>query len=296
MGRASQFLQTLIDALPVPIFYKDEKGVYLGCNARFEEFLRMPRGDFIGKSVFEIAPPELAAVYHAKDQELLDNPGVQIYESSVENTDGQIHQVLFHKSTFYNEQGELGGLVGAILDITQFKVMEQELRTLAAQDPLTGLLNRRAFEQRLESELQRARRYARPITLMFVDIDHFKRINDTHGHPVGDKVLCHATKRILESVRGIDVVARYGGEEFVVLMPETPVAHAEAVARRLCANFADLPIVLDGPLSLSLTVSIGLADSSQASDVESLVSKADEQLYAAKRDGRNCVRQVGAST
>jgi two-component system cell cycle sensor histidine kinase/response regulator CckA len=114
-----RFLQTLLDAIPVPIFYKDERGIYQGCNQAFADFLGRPRHEIVGRSVFDLSPKELAGTYHAADQELFHQGGTQIYESAVVHADGSRRQVVFHKATFAKPDGSQDGLVGTILDVTE---------------------------------------------------------------------------------------------------------------------------------------------------------------------------------
>jgi PAS domain S-box-containing protein len=122
------FQQRLIDALPVPVFYKDSEGKYLGCNSSFEKYFGQKREQITGKSVYELSPKEFADIYHEKDRALLQNPGIQIYESIVKDAGGVVHNVIFHKATFSNMDGSVGGLIGAILDITDRKRAEEDLK------------------------------------------------------------------------------------------------------------------------------------------------------------------------
>ncbi|HZD60109.1 MAG TPA: PAS domain S-box protein, partial [Anaerolineae bacterium] len=122
------FLQVLIDAIPNPIFYKDAQGVYLGCNKAFTGYIGLPKEEIIGKTVYDIAPKELADVYYEADNELFQRTGLQVYESSVMYADGTRHDVIFYKATFLNPDGTLGGLIGTILDITERKRAEEALR------------------------------------------------------------------------------------------------------------------------------------------------------------------------
>lgn len=133
MREHSLFLQNLIDTIPNPIFYKDVEGKYLGCNQAFEDYIGSPRQDIVGKSVYDLAPPELAARYAERDEELLNHPGVQTYETQVRYADGTAHEVMFNKATFRKSDGSLGGLVGVILDITDRKRTEEELRLAKAE-------------------------------------------------------------------------------------------------------------------------------------------------------------------
>ena len=128
LQESAWFQQQLIDALPVPVFIKDLEGCYLGCNEAFESFFNRDKEEIIGKSVFEIAPRELANIYKEKDLALLSNPSVQIYESSVQYADGSVHDVVFHKATFSKPDGSVGGLIGTFLDVTERKRAEEDLR------------------------------------------------------------------------------------------------------------------------------------------------------------------------
>ncbi len=120
------FQQTLIDAIPIPIFYKNENLIYTGCNRRFATFLGKPMEAIIGKNVYDLAPRKLADTYHQKDLELLRNPGIQVYEYEVDASDGGRRMVIFNKATFFRPAGEIGGMIGAILDITERKQAEHE--------------------------------------------------------------------------------------------------------------------------------------------------------------------------
>ncbi|MBN1284172.1 MAG: PAS domain S-box protein [Anaerolineae bacterium] len=128
LQRQMHFAQTLIDALPVPVFYEDTEGVYLGCNTAFEQFSGVPRQEIIGSSVYDLYSPELADKYHAMDEALFNQPGKQIYESTLQDPGGDNRNVIFHRATFAHLDGTLGGLIGAILDITEHKRTEGQLR------------------------------------------------------------------------------------------------------------------------------------------------------------------------
>jgi len=127
---AVTFQQRLIDALPVPVFFKDSEGRYLGCNNSFEKFFGQPKGQVTGKSVYELFPQINADIYHEKDLALLQNPGIQIYESLLTDAAGVVHNVIFHKATFPNMDNSVGGLIGAILDITDLKLAEEKYRSI----------------------------------------------------------------------------------------------------------------------------------------------------------------------
>jgi len=164
-----------------------------------------------------------------------------------------------------------------------------QLRQMAQRDELTRLLNRREFNRILTEEWDRSVRFKRPFTLAMVDIDHFKKINDTHGHQVGDEVLRHVASLLDGQVRNVDRVARYGGEEFAIIMVETDRKSAVEGMQRLGLLLAETPCVV--PVSnqtIEVTLSAGVATSlSDAGSASDLVAAADKALYAAKRGGRN---------
>lgn len=167
------------------------------------------------------------------------------------------------------------------------------LEQLAQTDPLTQLLNRRALTERITAEMERALRYDSTMALLMIDLDHFKRVNDTYGHLVGDDVLRDVGQLLSDTIRTSDIVARYGGEEFLVLLPETDDAGAESFAERIREAIDHHPFASDSvPEPLRLTASVGVAvyPAARIESVEDLFARADAALYRAKADGRNKVR------
>jgi diguanylate cyclase (GGDEF)-like protein len=164
----------------------------------------------------------------------------------------------------------------------------QEVQSLALTDPLTELQNRRSVFELGRIEFSRAQRMDRPFCCMMVDIDHFKKINDSYGHPAGDLILQEFAKRCLSSVRDVDLVGRYGGEEFIILMPETDRETAVGVAERLRAVIEEPFDLTDG--QIDITISIGVATQDENTlHLETLIARADQALYIAKHKGRNRV-------
>ncbi|MBZ5497147.1 MAG: diguanylate cyclase [Acidobacteriia bacterium] len=178
-----------------------------------------------------------------------------------------------------------------ILDLQAELLSAREtLRYQATHDGLTGLLNRSAALDALRNELERANRQSIPLCLMLADFDHFKDINDTHGHTIGDAVLCEATRRMRASVRTYDSVGRYGGEEFLFILPGCDTENAKNQAERLQACVTSQPIELPR-VTISFTISIGVVVKYNAciEDLDSLIQTADAALYEAKVQGRNRV-------
>ena len=187
-------------------------------------------------------------------------------------------------------------LEGVVLDISDRKELESELAEMATRDPLTGLLNRRELSRLLEEELERAKRYQRPLAILWIDFDHFKDINDTYGHAAGDSVLKSASKLLQDRVRSVDWVGRFGGEEFVIVLPEMDVAEAKETAERLRYLISTVPQPLGNGDSVPLTVSVGVAVyPSHGLTAAQLRAAADRAMYRAKDRGRNCVSMAHLS-
>jgi diguanylate cyclase (GGDEF)-like protein len=179
----------------------------------------------------------------------------------------------------------------AVLHLRIQKALEHaRTRRLASTDGLTGVYNHRTFQERLSQEIARADRYSRPLSVLMIDVDHFKVYNDTYGHPQGDIVLQDLARLLQEMSRTSDTVARWGGEEFAIILPETDSVGAQKIGQRLCEQVERYPFpgqeLMPGG---TLTISIGVATYASASRKEVLLQAADTALYTAKREGRNRV-------
>ena len=177
----------------------------------------------------------------------------------------------------------LGNLAKVVSD-------QLELRLIAQHDFLTGALTRRGFVDQAEREIARSHRYGRPSTLVMLDVDHFKSVNDTYGHAAGDQVLHQLAELAVTTLRPSDVLGRLGGEEFALLLPETTAEDALAVAERLRLALAGYPIRLSDDRTLRITASLGIATWAGDTMVEGWLARADAMLYAAKAGGRNQTR------
>ncbi len=220
-------------------------------------------------------------------------------EHRVRRLDGSYRWVLDRGQALWDRGGALVRVAGSVTDITDRKRWEQDVReanrkleeanrrleALATEDGLTGLKNHRAFQERLAMEAERARRYGFPLSVVLLDVDHFKQYNDAHGHPAGDAVLRTVAACLSASVREADQVARYGGEEFALILPHTQAADALVVAAR-CRRAIETAAWPDRPV----TASVGVATLSPAhSDPAGLIAAADKALYRSKHEGRNRV-------
>lgn len=187
------------------------------------------------------------------------------------------------------EDGAITSLFLVVQDVTEIAAYEEKLREMNVRDGLTGVFNRRYLDHQLSVEFERFRRYRRPLSVLLLDIDLFKRVNDRFGHPCGDAVLKATAAAIREGVRRSDLLARYGGEEFCCVLPETSLSGALVLAEKLRAAAAALEHRC-GAEAVPITLSVGVAEARNGmASAGDLVSRADESLYEAKRTGRNRV-------
>lgn len=204
--------------------------------------------------------------------------------------------VFFTAAPLRNPDGLVIGAIETLQDITQrkqaetaLKKSEERYRQMSQVDDLTQLFNSRHFYDRLAREIDRASRYHRPLSLLMIDADHFKKVNDTYGHLEGDRVLQNLARCIEAALRGSDSAYRYGGEEFVVIMPESSGEGAYTVAERIRQQFSELPMRTEAGVDFHCTVSIGIAQYLAGDTPTSFIHRADKAAYGAKERGRNCV-------
>jgi len=172
----------------------------------------------------------------------------------------------------------------------QLEEANESLQHLATVDPLTGAWNRRHFRELAENEMDRAARYGRPLTVAMLDVDHFKAVNDEHGHTAGDAVLADVVARLRERLRSVDLLGRYGGEEFALVLPETDPDAALAAAERLRRAVAAAPVMLADGTTLEVTISLGVTRvTAEDGALDGPINRADAALYAAKAAGRDRV-------
>ncbi|MGY6564414.1 MAG: GGDEF domain-containing protein [Halomonadaceae bacterium] len=209
-------------------------------------------------------------------------------EHRIIRPNGEIRWV--HELADYMPEGDDQILIGTVRDITEQKRLELRLRQLSRTDELTGLFNRRYFMQRLLQELARYRRYGRPTSVVLFDFDHFKRINDTHGHPAGDQVLVKVSKLLRERLRTNDIPARLGGEEFALLLPETDLEEAVGVAEKVRQMVLEQEFTSEEGHRFEASITCGVsAFHGTEETVEAILHRADQNLYQGKRTGRNRV-------
>ena len=180
-------------------------------------------------------------------------------------------------------------LYSAFQDITSRKNREALLQNQASRDPLTSIYNRRYFEEEVKKQITKLKKAKTPFSVLMIDADHFKKVNDNYGHKIGDKVLIELAAKIEKDLRDQDIVARYGGEEFVVFLPESTSEQAQKVAERLRESISHIVVRTDDNQEVRFTVSVGVTSSNISENIETLIKTADEALYKAKQNGRNRV-------
>ncbi|SON57924.1 putative diguanylate cyclase YdaM [Hartmannibacter diazotrophicus] len=290
LERERAYLQASIDSLPPPIFFKDRAGIYLGCNKAFEAYIGLSAEQVVGSSVYDVAPQHLAQIYEQADDELMAAAGTQVYETQVRFADGSFRDVCFHKAALVFDGEHVEGLAGVMLDITKQKAFEAQLKEAAERDPLTGVYNRRKFMDVLD---QRASAAAsgdgHGFAVAVIDVDHFKRINDTFGHAAGDAVLCRIAEIGMTCCGEDDLFARAGGEEFYFLIDEPHGGRAEELAQALRLALSRICLG-EGAIAPRVTASIGVAHFRPGrEEVHETIRRADRALYSAKDAGRNQV-------
>ncbi len=199
--------------------------------------------------------------------------------------DGEMRWIWHKCQAMFTGDGTWQGRRTTNRDVTALKEAEEKLQRLSTTDPLTGTYNRRMFMDMLSREMTRSGRYGEPFSLLMFDIDHFKRVNDTYGHDVGDRVLVEVVELSMELIRQSDILARWGGEEFMVLLPQTNPDMALALGERLRQRISEYRFTDAG----RLTVSIGVAHQQQLDTIDSLLKRVDTAMYRAKETGRNRV-------
>lgn len=285
--------RNLQENLPVGIYRAGEDGVLKTAN---RALVRMMGFD----SFEQLQNAPLQDVWVNMDQRaemidrLRDEGSVLNYQVNLRRRDGSELIASFDARGTFDADGKLVYFDTIVQDITSRVLAQRELERLARTDSLTGLLNRQRLMERLEKEVERSTRYGRPLSVMIMDLDHFKEVNDKHGHLAGDSVLVSTAETVTGTLRKTDFAGRYGGEEFCVVLPETGMSGAADLAERLREAVKNTEHSIDGT-SLKVTCSIGVAEAS-SEKAEETIAVADAALYRAKRSGRNRVERAGGET
>ncbi|MEK7258532.1 MAG: sensor domain-containing diguanylate cyclase [Pseudomonadota bacterium] len=286
LAQQSNLLNTVLNNIEVNIYMKDRLGRYVYVNPRVARLLELGTSEIIGRTDMELFPGDFGLEYYHNDQMVLETGAKMTMEEPFIDKDGSTR---YYWSTKLPLQlpGQPDVLIGFSTDVTEQRNMRLELERRANTDALTGIYNRLYFYQVADQEFLRSRRYGTSMSMLMIDIDHFKDINDTYGHLVGDVVLKAMAEHCQRSVRECDTLARVGGEEFAVLMPETSQAEALLMAQRLCSSFEGRALATE-PTAIGITISAGISEFRVGdSSLQNIFTRADRALYEAKRLGRN---------
>lgn len=291
LQESEERFHTIFDAAPIGMALADLDGRFMLVNSALCEILGYTQEELLQKSMLDITHPDDLNLDQPMMTELLTGiRNICQKEKRYLHKDGRAIWVLLSAAVVRDHAGKARYFIMQILDISGRKALLEELEFRASTDFLTGLANRRRFIELGEAELLRAQRYGHPLSMLMIDVDRFKRINDTHGHQVGDLVLQKLGHVLREALRTIDIVGRIGGEEFAALLPETDPEQACMLAERLRETIAATDVTRETGLPLHFTVSIGIANMNRhQANLDTLLNLADKALYEAKQGGRNKV-------
>jgi diguanylate cyclase (GGDEF)-like protein/PAS domain S-box-containing protein len=284
--------QSLLSANPAVVYVSETEGdfgaTYISPNVeqqlgyKAEQFLEDP-----GFWASNIHPEDAEKVF--ADLPKLFEEGAHAHEYRFRHRDGHYMWMVDQLKLIRDEKGEPLEIIGVWIDNSKAKIIEEQLNHLANYDGLTSIANRRYFTKLAKAELSRSTRYNHPFTLLLLDIDKFKSINDTYGHPTGDQVLIELAEKCQNLLRNSDIFGRFGGEEFAIVLVETDAEKGMELAERLRVKLSELSVLVD-ETKIQFTVSIGLTSKNdQKGTLDTIISRADNALYKAKESGRNKV-------
>ncbi len=290
LEETKQFLDSIIEHIPVAIVVKDvTTRKYILVNRAFEMMLGIPRTELLGRTTFDIHRPNDAKNIDDADTEAIQNSDrVSYNELEVDTLLRGARLQATHRIVIKNNQGDAKVIITVIEDATERKKAEQRIAFLAHHDPLTGLANRAALAQKIEEAAARQRRRDEPFTVLLLDLDRFKEVNDTLGHPAGDTLLTEVAMRLKSLLRETDVLARLGGDEFAII--QAGERDQRGAARALAERILELlgtPFAIDGgEINIGTSIGIALAPEHGTGSGE-LLKMADLALYRTKSAGRN---------
>jgi len=281
--------RSLFRGVPIGLYITAPCGRILDANLALIQMLGYPDKE----TLLGVNAPDLYVIPSDRERQFIlfeEEQLIYNYETQLKRFDGTLIWVNDTCHAIRNEAGTIQCFEGSLQDITKNKASEQKLNYMARHDPLTGVYNRYALTEVLETEASRALRYRSPIGVLMIDVNRFKEVNDRFGHTAGDKVLQHVADVLTATVRNTDYVVRYGGDEFLIILLETN-GETEIVRNRIIAEMASRKPV-DLHVDFSITLSIGIAfwkpDTHQS--MEAVLSQADQEMYAEKR--RQAARRI----
>lgn len=291
----ADYYENIIQSSDDAIVSKSLDGIIESWNPGAETIFGYTASEMIGQNMLVLFPPDRLEEENLIIEQIKQGKKVVHFETERLRKDHKLIHVSVTISPIFNKIGQVIGASKIARDVSERKILEAELQRQAQVDYLTDVCNRRYFMEQAEQEFSRTARYGNNLTLLMIDIDSFKQINDSYGHKAGDAVLKKLAEISLRILREVDTIGRLGGEEFAILLRETLQEGAMEVAERLRESFADEQINLEGQKEpIHFTVSMGLATLNMADkSIDSLLSRADKALYGAKQTGKNKVCIAG---
>jgi len=282
--------ESLVQGMPQCLYRMDRNGRLTFANQALEKYLGRSRHEIVGRFLYEIYPKDLADKSRQDDLRVLQGETLHLIEEGVSADRSQRTFLEGVKTPIHDHTGEIVGIQGIFWDITARKSAEEQIEYLAHHDPLTDLPNRVLLRDRFIQAQAQAARDENRVALLFLDLDHFKLVNDTLGHPIGDRLLQAVAERLRHNMRETDTISRQGGDEFVVVLPEVADPEtAGGIAGKLMEQFRE-PFRVNGH-RLNVTLSLGIAlYPDDGDDFDTLMKKADTAMYSAKEAGRNTLR------
>ena len=280
-SQTKKLLQTVINSSDDLIFYKDNKLKFIGCNKSFENLLAKKESEIIGKNDFELFEEDLAKVFRREDFEVLD-------ENNLITSNEWI--IFGHKRIFFQTKripfiykNKKIGILGIARDITGLYEIQEKLKKQTYYDELTKIFNRKAYNERIQEKFDLFDRYDTNFTIAMYDIDDFKKINDTYGHDIGDKVLVEITNEVKSIIRKTDFLFRVGGEEFVIIFDKISLDESYDIAEKIRINISKMQIIENE----KITISMGITQAIANDNPQSIYERVDKLMYQSKRNNKN---------
>ncbi len=291
LAESEALYESLVQVMPQCLYRMDRESRITFANRALERHLGKPREAILGHSPREVYPADLAAKYRQDDLRVLQGETLNLIEEMVSlDSEQRKRYIEIVKTPTYAPDGSINGIQGIFWDITARKSAEEQIEYLAHHDPLTDLPNWVLLRDRFLQAQGQAARSANRVAILFLDLDHFKLVNDTLGHPIGDRLLQAVAERLRHGVRETDTISRQGGDEFVIVLPElADPESAGSIAGKLMEQMHE-PVRVNGH-RLNVTFSLGIAlYPDDGEDFDTLMKKADTAMYSAKEAGRNTLR------
>lgn len=277
-------LNSIINLIDDLIFYKDKNFKYIGCNTAFLNFIDKSSEELIGQNDVAIFDSDTASLFRKHDKLMLGEGKVRTNEEWVTYPDNRKVYLLTKKIPFLYDGTNIG-ILGISRDITSLEKANRKLQEQTLLDELTHVKNRKAYNLKIKSLLAAFKRYQTPFSIISIDIDDFKKINDTFGHDVGDTVLRDFSTLLEEHIRETDHLFRTGGEEFVILSESKSKVDSIQLAKKLRQTVAYKVFHLD----INITISLGICEVTRGDCPKSIAKRVDNLLYEAKSQGKNIV-------